>query len=66
MPCAIPILTAIQTLGAGRVCFGSDTPFELMHVELAKYRALLDGEVTADERDRVLGGNVARLLRLEG
>ncbi len=62
---AIPILRAIKTLGADRVCFGSDTPFELMHVELAKYRALLDGEVTTAERDRVLGGNVARLLRLE-
>lgn len=61
---AIPILTAIETLGADRVCFGSDTPFELMHVELAKYRALLDGEVSEADRDLVLGGNVARLFGL--
>jgi uncharacterized protein len=61
---AAPILRAIKTLGAERVCFGSDTPFELMHVELAKYRALLEDEVTAEERALVMGGNVARLLGL--
>lgn len=32
---SIPILKAIKTLGANRVCFGSDTPFELMHVEVS-------------------------------
>jgi predicted TIM-barrel fold metal-dependent hydrolase len=63
---AIPILTAIRTLGADRVCFGSDTPFELMHVELAKYRALLDGEITPEEMAGVMGGNIARVLRLMG
>lgn len=63
---AIPILRAIRTLGAERVCFGSDTPFELMHVELAKYRALLEGEVSAEERERVMGGTIARLLGIEG
>lgn len=59
---AIPILRAVKTLGAERVCFGSDTPFELMHVELAKYRALLEGEVSEVERDLILGGNIARVL----
>jgi uncharacterized protein len=61
---AIPILAAIRTLGAGRVCFGSDTPFELMHVELAKYDALLEGEIPPEEREQVLGGTIARVLRL--
>ncbi len=60
-----PILEAIRRLGADRVAFGSDTPFEPMHVELAKYRALLDGEVSAEEQARVLGGTLARLLGLE-
>lgn len=59
------ILKAIKVLGAGRVCFGSDTPFEFMHVEVAKYRALLDGEVTPEEKQLVMGGNVARLINLE-
>lgn len=61
---AIPILTAIKRLGADRVCFGSDTPFELMHVELAKYRALMDGEVAPTDQADILGGNIARLFGL--
>jgi len=61
-----PILKAIHTLGADRVCFGSDTPFALMRVELAKYRALLDGEVSDDEKALVMGGNIARLFGLQG
>jgi predicted TIM-barrel fold metal-dependent hydrolase len=59
------ILKAIKTLGAGRVCFGSDTPFELMHVEVAKYHALLDGEVTPEEKQQIMGGNIARLMELK-
>jgi predicted TIM-barrel fold metal-dependent hydrolase len=58
------ILKAIKTLGADRVCFGSDTPFELMHVEVAKYNALLDHEVTREEKRLIMAGNIARLLKL--
>ncbi len=58
------ILKAVRTLGAGRVCFGSDSPFELMHVELARYRAMLDGEVPEEDKARILGGNIARVLGL--
>ena len=61
---ATAILKAIKTLGAKRVCFGSDTPFALMHVEVAKYRALLDGEVSAEQKDDVMAGNIARLIGL--
>jgi predicted TIM-barrel fold metal-dependent hydrolase len=56
------ILKAIRNLGADRVCFGSDTPFELMHVEVARYRALLEGEVSDQEMNYVLGGNIVRLI----
>jgi predicted TIM-barrel fold metal-dependent hydrolase len=59
---AVNILRAIKTLGAARVCFGSDTPFALMHVELAMYRALLRDEVSESEKELVLGGNIARLF----
>jgi hypothetical protein len=59
------ILKAIKTLGADRVCFGSDTPFELMHVEVAKYQALLEGEVTPQEKQLIMAGNIARLMGLD-
>jgi predicted TIM-barrel fold metal-dependent hydrolase len=61
----IPILDAIRTFGPERICFGSDTPFELMRVELAKYRALLDGEIVPDDQAKILAGNLLRLLRIE-
>jgi predicted TIM-barrel fold metal-dependent hydrolase len=60
----INVLKALKRLGAERICFGSDTPFSLMHVELAAYRALMDGEFSADEQALVLGGNVRRLLKV--
>lgn len=60
----IPLLKAIKTLGAERVCFGSDTPFELMHVEVAKYRSLLSDAVTDEEQNLIMGGNIARLFQL--
>lgn len=56
------ILQAIKTLGAERVCFGSDTPFEIMRVELAKYRALMEGEVSEEEQAMVLGGSICKVL----
>ncbi len=61
---SIPILKAIKTLGASRVCFGSDTPFELMHVEVARYKALLEGEVSPEEQHDIMAGNIIRLLGL--
>jgi hypothetical protein len=62
---ATAVLKAVKALGSTRVCFGSDTPFGLMHVEVAKYEALLDGEVSAEERYNVIGGNMIRLLDLD-
>jgi predicted TIM-barrel fold metal-dependent hydrolase len=59
---AVNILKAIKTLGAERVCFGSDTPFAMMHVELAMYEALMRDEVTQEERSLILGGNIKRLF----
>jgi predicted TIM-barrel fold metal-dependent hydrolase len=58
---ATAILRAIDQLGADRVCFGSDTPFRLMHVELAKYRALMRDVDQADQA-KILGGNLAHLV----
>ncbi|MEM2970179.1 MAG: amidohydrolase family protein [Candidatus Bathyarchaeia archaeon] len=61
---SIPILRAIKTLGSTRVCFGSDTPFELMNVEVARYKALLEDMPENDQYD-ILAGNIARLLDLD-
>ena len=61
---AVNILKAIKTLGAQRVCFGSDTPFALMHVELAMYEALMRDQVTEQQRALILGGNIQRLFGL--
>ncbi len=55
------VLRAIHTVGAERVCFGSDTPFRLMHVQLAMYQALLR-DTPEEDREKVLGGNLARIL----
>ena len=56
------VLRAVKTLGADRVCFGSDTPFALMHVCVAAYRALLEEEVSAGEGSQIMGGNLLRLF----
>lgn len=58
------VLNAIQTLGAQRVCFGSDAPFGYMRVELAMYNALLQNELDEQDRHDVMGGNIARLFGL--
>lgn len=62
---SISILKAIKKLGASRVCFGSDSPFELMHVEVAKYRAMLDQEATREEENLIMGGNIAALFGIQ-
>ena len=56
------VLNAVYSLGFERVCYGSDTPFEPMHVEVARYRAMLDGEVSDEARRAVMGGNIQRLF----
>ena len=43
---------------------GSDMPFRLMHVILAMYRAMLR-DFDETEQAKILGGNLARLLKLE-
>ena len=56
-----PILRAIDTLGPDRLCFGSDMPFKLMHVQLAAYRAMLR-DLSQDAVNKILGGNFKRFV----
>lgn len=58
------ILRAIKILGAQRVCFGSDTPFEVMPVEVARYKAILAEVKDEQTEDLVMGLNILRLLGL--
>lgn len=58
------ILKAIKTLGASRVCFGSDMPYNSMRANLAAYKALLDGEICKEDMELVLGGNIQILFKL--
>jgi predicted TIM-barrel fold metal-dependent hydrolase len=60
----VSVLNAIKILGAERVCFGSDTPFQFMRVCLAMYRALLGEEISADDMTLVMGGNMRRLFNV--
>ncbi len=55
---------AIHTLGADRICFGSDAPFMHQHVILAGYRAMLR-DLPAGDQASVLGGSIARVLKLD-
>jgi len=60
-----PIIKAVKTLGAGRVCFGSDTPFEWMKVEVARYNTMLEGLVTEEEKDKIMYKNIADVIGLK-
>ena len=60
-----PLLAAVKKLGADRVCFGSDMPYESMRACAAAYLALLKDEVSPPDAELVMGGNVARLFGLE-
>jgi hypothetical protein len=57
------VLRAIQQLGPERVLFGSDTPFQFMHVEVARYRALLE-DLPANAADLVMGENARSLFQI--
>ena len=57
-----PILKAVKTLSADRVMYGSDSPFGLMRVELAKAKALLEEELSEDELSAFFYGTASRLF----
>ena len=55
---------AVKVLGADRLCFGSDHPFQYMHVELARYKALFEGVLSPEDYEKIMGGNVLRMLKI--
>lgn len=52
----------IETLGAKRICFGSDAPFAYQDVEVAAYRQLLR-DLPEAEQCSIMGGNIQAFLK---
>lgn len=50
-----------RTIGADRILFGSNTPFSSPEMEMFKVTSC---DLSAKEKDQILGGNAARLLGL--
>jgi len=59
------VLKAVKELGADRVCFGSDMPYDSMRAFKAAYLALLEGELSEGDIALVMGGNIKRLFKLD-
>ena len=55
------IISAIQKLGAERVCYGSDTPFSIMNLAKTVFQTLLQ-EFSEKEQKLVMGENLLRIL----
>lgn len=60
----INVLKALKKLGTDRVAFGSDTPFNLIHIEVAAYYAMMKDEFSEEEQHQIMCGNIARFLRI--
>lgn len=60
----IRVMEAIEKLGPQRVCFGSDAPFAMMHVERAAYESFLPDVTDAAGYALVMGGNAQRLWNI--
>ncbi len=56
------LLNAVEKLGTERICFGSDAPFENMRVEVARYRAMFESSLPAQDYEKLMGGNLLRFL----
>ena len=56
------IARAVKRVGADRVVYGSDMPFGVPEIEMMKVRIC---DITAEEKEMVLGANMARILDLE-
>lgn len=54
---------AIVQLGADRICFGSDDPFDIMHACTGKYKALLE-DLPMEDQEKIMGGNLLKTLCL--
>lgn len=56
------VVASNSELGSGRVAYGSDTPFELMYLEVAKYTAFLEKGFTPEDRDNLMWRTISGVL----
>jgi predicted TIM-barrel fold metal-dependent hydrolase len=59
------ILGAARALGAERIIFGSDVPFNSPEPEIMKITTIPDQLLSHESKQLILGGNMARLLRID-
>lgn len=56
------IARAVRKVGADRVIYGSDMPFGLPEIEMMKVRVC---DISEEEKELVLGGNISRILEVK-
>jgi len=59
------LMNLIRQVGADRVVMGSDCPADMSYTRPVDVVERL-GELSGNERDAIVGGNAARLLKLQG
>jgi len=57
------ITHAVRNIGADRVVYGSDMPFGIPEIEIMKIHLC---DISLREKEMILGGNISRILNLEG
>jgi len=58
------VMKAIKQLGASRVCYGSDMPYNSMRACAAAFKALLRDEIREEDISLVMGGNICNLFHI--
>jgi predicted TIM-barrel fold metal-dependent hydrolase len=61
----VHIVGAVRALGAERVIFGSDAPFNSPVPEIMKVTTIPDTILPRDAKQKILGGNLARLFNVD-
>jgi hypothetical protein len=54
--------TCVREVGAEKIIFGSDIPLLDPYLQLSKIR---DTNIEPDQLDKILSGNILRLMRLD-
>lgn len=62
MPDISPVLTAYETIGAERICFGSDTPFFDIRKTIDTYNSLFENNISEDDLNSIMGANILHLF----